>query len=180
MQVTYQQPGEKKKPEIRPDIVGFDELGENRKGGWNYFSASISGGTSIYWGKTCGGPNNLFRFFVSCRTIRAYASLLLMSRGVTIKRLCQEKKDLRKQERAIFFLQGIDVLEHTPVSNVITHAEISKVDVSAIISLHQSPIRIRSLKGKRVMKHIFALCYQGPFRAKRTRKSSVPDRAQWF
>jgi len=63
--------------------------------------------------------------------------------GSPIKRLCQEKKDLRKQERAIFFLQGIDVLEHTPVSNVITHAEISKVDVSAIISLHQSPIRIK-------------------------------------
>jgi len=35
--------------------------------------------------------------------------------GSPIKRLCQEKKDLRKQERAIFFLQGIDVLEHTPV-----------------------------------------------------------------
>ena len=40
-------------------------------------------------------------------------------------------------------MQGIDVLELTPVSNVITHAEISKVDVSAIISLHQSPIRIK-------------------------------------
>ena len=30
------------------------------------------------------------------------------------------------------------------------------------------------------MKHFLAVCYQGPFRSKRTRKSSVPDRAQWF
>jgi len=33
LQVAFQKPGEKKKSETRPDIVGFDELGENRKGG---------------------------------------------------------------------------------------------------------------------------------------------------
>jgi hypothetical protein len=33
LQLAYQQPGEKKKLRINPDIVGFGELGENRKEG---------------------------------------------------------------------------------------------------------------------------------------------------
>ena len=66
--------------------------------------------------------------------------------GSPIKRPCQEKKVLHMQERAIFFLQGIDVLEPPQVFNIITLAEISKVDVSAISSLHQSPIRIKVIE----------------------------------
>jgi hypothetical protein len=33
LQGVYQQTGEKKKPEISPEIVEFDKLGENRKEG---------------------------------------------------------------------------------------------------------------------------------------------------
>jgi len=50
------------------------------------------------------------------------------------------------QERAILFMQGIDVLEPPQVFNVITLAEISKVKVSASASLHQSPIRIKAIE----------------------------------
>ena len=85
------------------------------------------------------------------------------------------------QERAIFFLQCLNVLELPPVFNVITLAEISKVNVSAISSLHQSPIRIKVIERQGVyMNTSLPYVHQDPFRPKRTRKSSVPDRAQWF
>jgi len=49
------------------------------------------------------------------------------------------------QERAIF-LQCMDVIELPQVLNVFSLAEISKVKVSALSSLHQSPIRIKVIE----------------------------------
>jgi hypothetical protein len=49
-----------------------------------------------------------------------------------------------------------------------------------ISSLHQSPIRIKVIDGRKCPGHCLTYFYQDPFRRRRTRKSSVPDRVQWF